>query len=99
MNKSNGLLLQSIGLLFFGTLFTLAFVFYKERMLSYDPAFFSFKIIFERDFDVELGRWGSVVSQVLPLWFLQLGCSLETFLRVYSVSFILIYYLIFLFLS
>ncbi len=96
MKKSNGLFFQLTGVLFFGTLFLLAWIFFKERMLNYDPAFFSFRIIFEKNYDIELSRWGSVVSQVLPLWFLKAGCSLETFLRVYSVSFILIYYLIFL---
>jgi hypothetical protein len=68
-------------------------------MLSFDPAFFSFRILFEKNFNVELGRWGSIVSQLLPLWFLKNGCSLETFLRVYSVSFIIIYYVIFLILT
>jgi hypothetical protein len=65
-------------------------------MLNYDPAFFSFRILHDKTYDIELGRWGSVLSQVLPLWFLKAGASLETFLRVYSVSFILIYYLVFL---
>jgi hypothetical protein len=96
MKKLNGFLLQLTGVLFFGALFALAWTFYKERMLNYDPAFFSFRILFDKDYDVELGRWGSVVSQALPLWFLKAGCSLETFLRVYSVSFILVYYLVFL---
>jgi hypothetical protein len=87
---------QILGFLFFGALLFLAWIFFKERMINYDPAFFSFRIIHEKNYDIELGRWGSVVSQVLPLWFLKSGCSLETFLRVYSISFILIYYLIFL---
>src|SRR5207249_4936463 len=50
----------------------------------------------DRAFDIELNRWGSVLSQALPLIFLKAGCSLQTFLRTYSVSFILIYYIIFL---
>ena len=99
MRKSDSLLLQLSGLLFFGSLFILAWILFKERMLNFDPAFFSFRIIFEKNYDVELGRWGSVFSQALPLWCLKAGCSLETFLRVYSVSFILIYYLVFLIIS
>jgi hypothetical protein len=99
MKKADGLWMQAIGILFFGTLFCFAWLCFKERMLNYDPAFFSFRILQDKNYDIELGRWGSVISQALPLWFLKLGCSLETFLRVYSVSFILIYYIIFLFIS
>jgi hypothetical protein len=87
---------QFLGILFFGSLFILSWIFFKERMLNYDPAFFSFRILYDKTFDIELGRWGSVLSQLLPLWFLKSGSSLETFLKAYSVSFILIYYFIFL---
>ncbi len=89
-------LTQILGLLFFGTLFALAWVFFKERMLTFDPAYFSFRIIQEHKYDIELGRWGSVVSQIIPLWLYEHGCSLKAFLQAYSVSFIIIYYIIFL---
>src|SRR5437660_1080814 len=80
--KKLNIYLQVLGFLFFGILFVLAWALYKERMLNYDPAFFSFRIIYDKNYDVELGRWGSIISQILPLWFLKSGCSLETFLRV-----------------
>jgi len=94
--KRLGYFIQLIGVFFFGFLFCLAWYYYKERMLSFDPAFFSFRIIDDENFDVELGRWGSVISQWLPILALKQSCSLETFLRLYSVSFIISYYIVFL---
>jgi hypothetical protein len=85
-----------IGFVFFGSLFCLAWIFFKERMLAVDPAFFSFRIIQDKSYDIELHRWGSVVSQIIPLMLLKSNCTLETFLKAYSVSFIIIYYLLFL---
>ncbi len=81
---------------FFFTLAIIALVFYKERMLAYDPGFFSFMMIEDETFSVALGRWGSVFSQVLPILGLKAGISLESFLQLFSVSFILLYYIYFL---
>ncbi len=81
---------------FFFLLFVLASYFYKERMLCYDPAFFSFNIIHDLDFYPVLGRWGSVFSQILPVIFANYGADVKTILWSYSVSFILLYYLFYL---
>ena len=96
LEKKYKLIVQLIGLLFFGFLFLLAWYFYKERMLCFDSAFSSFKIIEYKDFQIELGRWCDVFAQVLPLWALKHGCSLITFLHLYSISYIIIYFIIFL---
>ncbi len=85
-----------IGLLFFAVLFYWASVFYLERMCCADSAFFAFRIIQEGTYDFELGRWGSVFSQTIPLLAVKLGASLPTFLKLYSLSFIGVYFLIFL---
>ncbi|MEI6816884.1 MAG: hypothetical protein WCL14_09765 [Bacteroidota bacterium] len=85
-----------IGLLFFSSLSYLAYVYYKERILSFDPAYLSFLMIETKTYAIACGRWGAVFSQFLPLMFLKAHCSLETFLRCYSVSFILVYYAVFL---
>ena len=84
------------GHLFFAVLFAFAFQFYQERMLHYDPAYFSFMVLQEQTFSIALGRWGSAFSQWLPLLASMKGCSLEDFLKLYSVSFILVYYTVFL---
>ena len=85
-----------IGILFFAFFFIISWVFFKERMLTFDPAFFAFQMIDTGDYSFALGRWGSVFTQVVPLIALKNNCSLETFLRLYSISPILIYSLVFL---
>jgi hypothetical protein len=84
-----------IGLLFFTFLFYISWVYFKEKMLCFDLAFFSFLMIDTNDFSFALGRWGSVFTQVIPLIALKNDCSLETFLRLYSISPVVIYFLIF----
>ncbi|MGQ0829459.1 MAG: hypothetical protein ACT4ON_13810 [Bacteroidota bacterium] len=85
-----------IGVLFFSFLIYISWLFYKERVLCFDPAFFAFQIIDTKNFSIALGRWGSVFSQILPLWALKNGCSLETFLRLFSIAPIINYFIIFL---
>lgn len=82
--------------LFFSFFFYLTWIFYKERMLSFDPSFFSFLIINDKDYYFALDRWGAVFIEFLPLVALKNNCSLETFLRVYSISPIIIYSIVFL---
>ena len=65
-------------------------------MLSFDPAYFSFLMIESNNFVIACNRWGMVPTQILPLIALKNHWSLEVFLKLYSVSFILVYYLIFL---
>lgn len=71
----------------------MAWVFFKERMLNYDPAFFSFLMIQEDSFSPVLGRYGTILSQLLPYALLKSGADLETILRYYSLSFVLLYIL------
>lgn len=85
-----------LGFCFLCFLGILSLIFYQERTLSFDSAYFSFELIQKKTFFTPLGRWGSVISQILPLSFLKFGCSLKTFLKVYSLSFVLINSLLFL---
>jgi len=96
INKTIGGNIQILGLIFFIFYGILALVFFKERMLWVDSAAFSLEVIQTKTFFTPLGRWGSVFSQVLPLLFLKMGCSLATYLKVYSVGLILLSYLGFL---
>lgn len=84
------------GLLFFSFFIYVCWIFFKERVLAFDPAFFSFLIIDTRDYSIALGRWGSVFSQVLPLTALKRGCSLSTFLHLFSIAPVINYIIIFL---
>ena len=89
-------LVQLLGFLFFGYFFFLAVVYYKERMLAFDPAFFSFEMIQNNGFAIALGRWGMIFTEIIPYIGLKMGCSLKTFLILFSVAPIINYYLIFL---
>jgi hypothetical protein len=84
------------GIVFFLILFFFAFVFFLERTLCVDAAFFAFKMLEYKNFSIELGRWGSVLPQILPLCAIRLGLSLRSVLQVFSLSYILDYFLIFL---
>jgi len=96
LENNFGRITQVMGLAFFGFLFYLSLSFYKERMINFDPAFFSFLIVNSKNFFFPLGRWGSFFSQIIPVMSLKYGVSLRTFLLIYSSSFILVHYLIFL---
>jgi len=84
------------GILFFSFLIYISWLFYKERVLCFDPAFFAFQIIDTKNFSIALGRWGAIFSQILPLWALKNGSSMETFLRLFSIAPIINYTIIFL---
>jgi hypothetical protein len=84
------------GFLFFSVLLYISWTFFKERVLAFDPSFFSFLMIDQKDFSIALGRWGSVFSQILPLLALKSHCSLITFLRLFSIAPIINYFIIFL---
>lgn len=71
-------------------------IYFLERTACYDPAFFSFLMLDSGSLESVLGRHGSWLSQLLPWAVLKTGGTLEQFLRAYSISFILLYYLFFL---
>ena len=88
--------IQFIGFIFFSLLAYWSWIFFKERMINFDTAFYSFKITQYQKYDIELGRWGSLLSQFLPFYAFKHDCSLATYLKLYSLSFILVDYIIFL---
>src|ERR1700722_11277254 len=88
--------IQVMGLLFFGVLFYISWIYFKERMLNFDPSAFCFWMIETKTFYIMLDRWTTAFSQVIPLIALKNHCSLISFLKLYSVSFVIIQYLIFL---
>ncbi|MCE3277836.1 MAG: hypothetical protein K0S44_27 [Bacteroidetes bacterium] len=84
------------GCLFFSYFLFLSWIYYKERVLSFDPAFFAFQIIDTQNYSIALGRWGAIFSQILPLIALKSNCSMETFLRLFSIAPIINYIIVFL---
>ncbi len=81
---------------FFLFLFLFAACYYIERMLYSDSSFYTFKILCFEKFNIEAGRYSAFLTQILPLIFVKLNAGLRTVMVSYSVSFIVIYYLIFL---
>jgi len=84
-----------IGHLMFAVLFLLAAFFYLERTLFVDPCYAVFNLTYFRDFVVPAGRSASVFPQLPALLALSHGLPLRTVLFIYSLSFILLYYLVF----
>jgi hypothetical protein len=84
------------GVLFFSILLIFSWIFYKERILSFDPAFFAFQMIDSHNYSIALGRWGAIFSEILPLAALRQNCSMETFLRLFSIAPIINYVIVFL---
>lgn len=70
--------------------------FYKERILFADSAFQFFKIINFEKINVEAHRYGAILPELPLLLALKLGANLKLLTIIYSVSFISLYYLIFL---
>jgi hypothetical protein len=80
----------------FLVLFILALLFYLERTIFVDPCYAVFNLLYYRDYVVEAGRMAAVAPQTLALLAIKLELPLKVILAVYSMSFILLYYLIFL---
>ncbi|NRB50652.1 MAG: hypothetical protein HRU41_23490 [Saprospiraceae bacterium] len=88
--------LRWIGHLFFGLLLVMSLLYYQERLLHFDAANYTFQLLYFEDFYIGHGRWISAPTQLLPLLAIKMGASLRTVLLIYSASFILFYYLIYL---
>src|SRR5436190_6637843 len=72
-----------------------AWTYYLERTACSDSAFFSWLMIDQKMPVSALGRYGSWLTQLLPVVLIRIGVSLGTVLRVYSLSFIAFHALIF----
>jgi hypothetical protein len=73
----------------------LSIYFYAERVLYYDSAYQFFKIINSESYNIEADRWSAVIVQTLPLLAIKLALPLKAVLIIYSFSYILIGYIIF----
>lgn len=100
MKRTTQLKKQGTGLIILGHLSFMALLlasvyFYKERILFADSAFQFFKIVNFEKFNVEAARYGSVLPEIPLLIALKLGLNLKLLTIIYSVSFIGLYYLVF----
>ena len=71
-----------------------AFYFFKERILFIDAAHICFRLLNYKTFVIEEHRYGSFITQMVPLIGLRLHVSLKAILIAYSVSFNLFYFIV-----
>lgn len=82
--------------LYFLLLLFIATFFAYERIINSDAAFYLFKLIHFETFNIEHGRYSAFISQLFILPFIKLNVSLKSLVFIYSVSFVLLFYLVFL---
>lgn len=87
------------GHLFFGVLIVSCIVFYQERLLAFDTAYYMFHILAYDEFFIKHDRYVSYLTQWVPLWGMEQGWSLEWIMRSFSASFYLWFYLVFMLIS
>lgn len=93
------LFVQVTGFIFFSILFWFCWRFYLERIISFDGSFYVFQLMQSENFTSSPGRYGDYLAEILPLIAYKMDFPLHTILLVYSVSFIIIHYLVFLFVT
>ena len=93
--KNYNTLLIVMGYVFFAILFLFSIYFYKERILFSDSVFQFFKIINFEKINVEASRYGAILPEFPVLLGIRLNLNLKLLTILYSASFILLYFLIF----
>lgn len=83
------------GHLFMILLSVMSVFLFRERIIFFDSAYYSIKLINSEWFTIESGRYSTLITQILPLLAIKLGASLKTVLVLYSLSFMIIVYAIF----
>ncbi len=68
----------------------LSIVFFQQRVMYSDSAYNAFYIINSEFFETNHSRYGLYITQIIPLLCLKLGCSVVFFLKLYSISYLLI---------
>ncbi len=85
-----------IGAISFFLLLVLSIVFYKERTCFVDIAFHLFYILKDNDFAIQNYRFGAFFTQLFPLSSAYLGLNLKSITIAYSMSFVLLPFIVFL---
>lgn len=84
-----------IGSIFIGILIVMSLVFYKERTIFSDAAFYIFSMAEQAKPAIFHNRFMAIFSQLLPLSALKLSLPIAIVAQVYSLSFILINLIVF----
>ncbi len=81
-----------IGHVFFLLLLLFSGLFYQERTLNFDTAFYAFRLLYFQDFYIPHQRIINYASEIFPYLAMQAGWSLKNILLLYSLSFMLLFY-------
>ena len=87
--------LRLTGHISFLLLILLSIIYYKERVVFIDTVFQFFKIVNFGKFNIEADRYSAILTQVPLLMGLKAHLSLRSLLFIYSITFTVFYYLIF----
>jgi hypothetical protein len=96
-NTSSRKFVLVVGVLTYCAQLIFATIFYKERVAMCDAAFQFFSILKEDNFAIQIGRYGVVFTQIFPLLASKMNWSLSAVSLSYSLSFIVFYFSVFLF--
>jgi hypothetical protein len=88
--------LRRLGHIYFAFLFIASIAFYRERTLYMDCAYHVFNMINTKSFFIASQRYSVVIPEIVPLFLIKLKASLPLVLIAFSVSYILLYYVIYL---
>jgi hypothetical protein len=85
-----------LGHVFFLSFLAGGIIFYKERLLAFDSAYYTFHVIAFQEFFIKHERYITYLTQWMPLLAMEWELPLKSVLISYSVSFTIWFYLIFL---
>lgn len=85
-----------VGIIAYVSLLVLSVYFYRERTIFLDAAYHLFAILKDGDFAIQNFRFGAFFTQSFPLVGSKLGLSLTTIMKLYSASFVIFHFLVFL---
>lgn len=88
-----------IGIFTYLILAIFSLVFYLERTAFLDISFHLFYILKDGEFAIQNYRFGAFLTQLFPLVGSKIGLPLHTIMKLYSVGFVLYYFIIFLVIS
>jgi len=80
------------GHVFFWALIASCMLFYQERLLAFDTAYYTFHLVTFQDYFIKHDRYISYLTQWVPLLGIEQGWSFANVLRAFSASFYIWFY-------
>jgi len=93
MEKNKGIFV--LGILTFGSLFVLSIIYFRERIVFLDPVFQLAYMIRDGGFAIQVNRFAAVLTKIFPYLAIKLSLSLNAIALIYSMSFVIYNFIIF----